>query len=59
MGKARKRRTKLITELSEQHPDWDSWRMWHRANDIDQREQARLQGIRWRREWEARGGKES
>ena len=50
MGKARKRRTKLIIQLQEQHPDWDSARIWYRANDIDQREQARLQGLRWRKE---------
>lgn len=54
MGKARKRRTKLIYRLREQHPDWDSASIWSKANDIDQREQARLQGIRWRKEQAAR-----
>lgn len=56
MGKARKRRTKLIAQLRKEHPDWDSSRIWNKANDMDQREQAALQGRRWRAAEESRMG---
>lgn len=54
MGKAKKRFYKLYSKLRKQYPDAELGALYNRAIDIDQREQARLQGERWRKEWRER-----